>query len=388
MPTIACPKCQTKYELPESALGKSVKCQKCNATFRTAAPGPGKQAAVPVAGGPAQPSAGELAKMGIDGPLKRQADIFSSPPPPPQRGNPLGNFVIEDPGFADVNTARQEAKNESDHVGAEGMESIVANPYSSVTGGRKRKKTSDVDLSGYGVARTGMWIVFISWTTMMVLMIIIYAFSWLADIAPKTSESITQSSVFGVIALVMVGLMLFSVGMVVIGQIVCIFSPNKDEKTFAGLAVGSLFAAVIVPIVAALLGSLSEAAVDATNAGDGAKAVIGLMLIVTIISAYALLLANMFFFIVYFKRIGKNIRSKAVMESAQTAMVVWLAAIVIALLAGVTMVVLAFVLDRDESFQTVVKIVGLLNAILGFSVMGTLIVMVKSAIQKTAVAPG
>ena len=36
---IACPKCSKKYTLPDSALGKAVKCKACETTFRTKAPG-------------------------------------------------------------------------------------------------------------------------------------------------------------------------------------------------------------------------------------------------------------------------------------------------------------------------------------------------------------
>ena len=118
--SIACPKCKTKYRLPDSALGKPVKCQKCGAGFRTSAP-------PQIAGKPApsqqlstkasqpqqavskvlQPSQQDISKMGIEGAIKRQADIFSAPPPP-TRSNPLGNFSIEDPGFADLEVVKQE----------------------------------------------------------------------------------------------------------------------------------------------------------------------------------------------------------------------------------------------------------------------------------------
>jgi uncharacterized membrane protein YhaH (DUF805 family) len=153
--TIACPKCQTKYKLPDSALGKPIKCKKCGAGFRTqprqgqpqasaqqlavkSKPQPSQQE-LSVRSKP-QPSQKELAQFGIDGPLKRQADIFSAPPPPRQN-NPLGNFVLEDPGFADVELARQEVREE---MGAsDGMEAILNNPYA-LTSNQTPKKQLEV----------------------------------------------------------------------------------------------------------------------------------------------------------------------------------------------------------------------------------------------------
>ena len=168
MPTIACPKCQTKYQLPESALGKAVKCQKCGSTFRTKPPAAAAAPGQPVAKSPnplARPQASpeELARLGIDGPLRRQADIFSSPPPPQRGPNPLGNFVLEDPGFANIERARQEVIQESGSAN-DGMASIVANPYASSAAGTKkaaRKEYSEGD-PNYHYGSLSIWAILTS----------------------------------------------------------------------------------------------------------------------------------------------------------------------------------------------------------------------------------
>ena len=44
---IACPKCSKNYTLPDSALGKAVKCKACGTAFRTRKPDAAAQPAQP-----------------------------------------------------------------------------------------------------------------------------------------------------------------------------------------------------------------------------------------------------------------------------------------------------------------------------------------------------
>lgn len=388
--TIACPKCQTRYKLPDSALGKPIKCQKCGASFRTQRPTGQPQAPVQAGSSAAapQPSQQEMAKYGIEGPMKRQADIFSAPPP--QHGGSLGNFALEDPGFADVEMARQEVREEEGSP--DGMQSIIANPYAaSKTKGGKGKKSNqpDVDLSGYAVARVGMWMVFVSWSTLLAMMVLIYAFGWIANLAPefvrKMVETIGPGFFMG-LSFTILGLMFLSLGVVFIGQIICIFSPNNDEKLFAGLAVGSLVAAVILPVVGILIGAIGAGVTSGSEgtAGDAASAAIGFMMLFILLSAYLLALGNMFFFIIYFRRVGRNIRSKQVVESAKLAMIAWITALVVGVICGITVsILLAVFKDQPTWITTMANVVQLVNVVLGFTVMGTLIGMAKTTLEKT-----
>lgn len=116
MPTAAtCPKCKAKYSLPDQLLGKPVKCKSCNTMFKVAAPKAARAAKQParkpVAAIP-QANQAELAQLGLDGPITRQPELFGEIPPP-QAGNPLGNHVVVDPGFGEVEAsvvAEKEAK--------------------------------------------------------------------------------------------------------------------------------------------------------------------------------------------------------------------------------------------------------------------------------------
>ena len=387
--TIACPKCQTKYQLPESALGKPIKCKKCGAGFRTRAPQQGQSPGTKVASGQRssnskpQPSQKELAKYGIDGPIKRQADIFSAPPPPP-RSNPLGNFVLEDPGFADVDVARREVREEEGE--SDGMEAILANPFAapSARGGKRARKQDDVDLKPYGVARVGMWMVFVSWAILLVTSLTICLNGVITWLAPDF-----MAAVLAIVMIVMLGLSSFASGFIFIGQIICIFSPNKDEQVFAGLAVGCLVAAAILPIVGVLIGlagvSVSGAGAEEVATEQNIVALAGglMVALIVVVAPYALTLANMFFHISYFKKVGNNIRSSEVTAAANQALLAWIAAIAGACVGVIAVIVLVMFFVDAGWLNTVVSLIVLVVLVLGLISMGALVVMVKTTLAKT-----
>lgn len=387
--TIACPKCQTRYKLPDSALGKPIKCQKCGASFRTQRPA--GQAAVGAASVSAKPQASqqELAKYGIEGPLKRQADIFSAPPP--QRGGALGNFALEDPGFADVELARQEVRDEEEST--DGMQSIIANPYASSKsrGGKGGRKSNlpDIDLRDYAVARIGMWMVLIAWSVLLANMVLTYGFGWIASLAPELVRKVVETigpGFFAGLSFTILGLLSLSLTVVFIGQITCIFSPNNDERLFAGLAVGALVSAVVLPVVGFFIGALGAGITSGSEgtASDVASTAIGAMMAIMLLVSYLLALSNMFFFITYFRRVGRNIRSKQVAESAKLAMIAWITALVVGLVCGVVFfILLAIFKDQPTWFPLMSNLVQLVNVVLGFTVMGTLIGMAKTTLEKT-----
>lgn len=103
MPTaIACPKCKKKYSLPDTMLGKPIKCPACKTMFKVgspAAPSAATKKHATTATSSIDPQ--ELASMGLGGPLRSEPDLFGEVPSP-QAGNPLGNHVVVDPGFAEV----------------------------------------------------------------------------------------------------------------------------------------------------------------------------------------------------------------------------------------------------------------------------------------------
>ena len=120
MPTIvACPKCKTRYQLPDGVLGKPIKCKSCGTAFQTKATAPvGAPAVVasdkriapaslPAGRQSADKATNELARFGLDGPLNRQPDVFFGVTPlPRQSPDLLGNHASE-PGFGEAETFKR-----------------------------------------------------------------------------------------------------------------------------------------------------------------------------------------------------------------------------------------------------------------------------------------
>lgn len=399
---IACPKCQSRYSLPENALGKPVKCKSCGTVFKTKSPAqqaPGKpnapqptaQAGQPAAKASRSPSASpELAKFGIDGPIGRPADIFAgTSAPPPQMGNPLGNFVLDDPGFADLSIVQEEVEQEK--ADDDGMSSILKNPYMSAAKSKARgqQKASSVDVSGYAVARVGMWMVYIAWGLMLGITVFFTVFAAIGRLVPQdTLRSIAETlgPTFGQVLLwimfVFFWVWVLSVGVIFVGQILCIFAPNKNEKLFAGLTVGSIVGAFALFFVTLLMGAF--AGVIGRDA-EAAQAAVGVLILLTVLGIYGLLLASMFFYMTYFKKIGQNIKARKVVEAAKTAMYTWTAAIVFGIISSIlSFILLAVYAGEDQTFLLqVIDILGLVNVLLFIAVMGTLLVMVRSALDRT-----
>jgi hypothetical protein len=152
MPAIvACPNCKKKYNLPEKFLGKAIKCKSCDKAFKTRVPAAqGQRSAQPAKKLPAslrnQASADELARLGIDGPLKAQPDIFAAAPP--TGADPLANHVVQDPGFR----APRKRKSESDddiNLEDEGLSDLYDNSaiaqQAALKGGKDKQKRKKED---------------------------------------------------------------------------------------------------------------------------------------------------------------------------------------------------------------------------------------------------
>ena len=94
---VACPNCQTRYNLPEKFAGKKVKCKSCGKPF-SASVGANRAAGAQVNQTAQAPrvSPVELSKMGI-GEIRQQPDPFAAPAL--AGPDPLRNHVVQDPGF-------------------------------------------------------------------------------------------------------------------------------------------------------------------------------------------------------------------------------------------------------------------------------------------------
>lgn len=410
--SIACPKCKTKYRLPDSAMGKSVKCQKCGVNFRTSAPAqivgkpdPSQQLSTrksqpqTAVSKVLQPSQQDILKMGIDGAIKRQADIFSAPPPP-ARSNPLGNFSIEDPGFADLEVAKQEVEEE---VKSDGMESILGNPYAldsskKSKGGMKRKsQTPAVDVLPYSVARIGIWAQLIAWWLLLAVAVSFLLITIIVAVTPQAEPDGTMAMIVGGIFLMTAAATPF-VGLVAfVGQFLCLFAPNKDEKLFAGLAIGSLLGLIVLPIVILLVGLVSAAGLSVVSGSSGSDAkeageVVGSLFgIAIVLSPVALLLANVLFMFLFFQRLGRNIKAKAVEQAAKIAMVSWITSVANVVIFFIFLLVVGFLYRSDPSQapsflgRLLLQIWFGLTLVLNLVVIVAMVAMGNAAVKHTKV---
>ena len=187
---VACPKCQKKYQLPDTFKAKRVRCRQCSTEFSTQPAG--KPAPKPPAKPQAKPDASRrdaLSSMGLSE-LKREEDLFGSEA---HAGpDPLRNHVVQDPGFS-LDPPPTDAATPAANPNAD-MGDVVSNPFMSAGGGTntsaarsralKRKKedqllatyqTNDTDTGGGpqrsvandGVNRLTYWLAISIYTTVI-----------------------------------------------------------------------------------------------------------------------------------------------------------------------------------------------------------------------------
>jgi predicted Zn finger-like uncharacterized protein len=170
---VACPSCQTRYNLPEKFAGKKVKCKTCGKPF-AATVGAAKAKSTNPSKVTRQQEAdpNELTKMGI-GVIRQQQDPFAAEP---HLGpDPLRNHVVQDPGFGmpagvlgQDSSGGEELDNDPDFA------SVTSNPYiatlpkatpvgSNGNGDRKPKKIKNASqgkrLTSFLIDQAIFWVV-------------------------------------------------------------------------------------------------------------------------------------------------------------------------------------------------------------------------------------
>ena len=144
---IGCPKCKKKYSLSDKMLGKTVKCTKCETKFRTPTTKPAKKPApanpqIAKAQAQSDQRANEMRKLGIDGPIHREPDIFAGATRSrPGEADPLANHVVGDPGFSELDQQFVE----EEEVAVNPLADMYANPalQQEKVGSKSRPKSDD-----------------------------------------------------------------------------------------------------------------------------------------------------------------------------------------------------------------------------------------------------
>ena len=130
---VACPNCQTRYNLPDKFQGKKVKCKSCSKPFAAgvgAKRAPAGRVNQEAQRAP-QVDPQELANMGI-GALRAQPDPFAAPAH--QGPDPLRNHVVQDPGFEasvvpGMHPGMPSHTDDAEEDPNAEFQSVVANPY-------------------------------------------------------------------------------------------------------------------------------------------------------------------------------------------------------------------------------------------------------------------
>lgn len=156
---ITCPKCKTKFKLPDKMIGKAIKCSSCGTAFKTKAPAGKSPAAESSQPESSQPSTAELAKLGLDGPLRQQPDVFAGAAPINRKSPDLLGNLAADPGFGEAAAVQGEAPRKERP--ADDLSEIFENPYLSPSAGKggSRKFAGD---SNYQYRPLKLWAVLVS----------------------------------------------------------------------------------------------------------------------------------------------------------------------------------------------------------------------------------
>lgn len=390
--TIACPKCQKKFQLPDAMRGKKVKCSQCGTAFRTA-PAAAKPPMAAVASGDLpRLSDAELSQYGILGNLQRPPEIFTDGPPPPQAVAGLGNFAGEDPGFGgdDFVLPAEAAAAEADSV-ANPYAAVLNNPALRPVGKKKKSKKAikaPIDYESYKIAVYGMSAIFWAGVYVLLCSVFLAILGLIIQVAPEllrnmlSNESVRNVVLFLFQLVFGWGLMACLMG-VFVGQILCIFAPKPNERLNAGLAIGVVVLAVGLMMASILFFGLLGFATGAdSQEGDAASAAIGLGMIGALVFCWLLALSSFFFFVNFYRKVGQNIESKDVVGAAQIALITWFVAVGVGVVIGITNAILASVLDDPESILQASQLSALLNFIMSVVMMGTWLNMVRTTINK------
>jgi hypothetical protein len=189
---VVCPKCQARYQLPDTAVGKTIECKKCSTRFAAT---PADQQQLAVVGAqtksvslkssraeiasryPVGASAEALARFGLDGPLQRQPDPMGGPFSPPPK-DILGNYAA-DPGFViPEGETEKSAGNQKNKPESVGGDSILDNPY--VHDARKLKPIDDKPVKdgiGYANLATANRMMMITYALMLIPLGILFGIS-------------------------------------------------------------------------------------------------------------------------------------------------------------------------------------------------------------------
>lgn len=392
---IACPKCSKKYTLPDSTLGKTVKCKACNTAFRTRKPNPAAQPSAtsrpanpvarpskPAQANPDQQANSDLTEFGVEGGFQKQADIFGTPPSPRASAG-LGNFAEE--GFGESVAPIV--------LGPEGGSPVEEeNPFQSVmtnsalnrgpkrSGLSKRKNKNNgtsFDPAAYSVARVGMMMVLGAGAIQLAVGVLTVVVSVLSVVLQPIPEGLAAIiSIFSFVAFIM---WLISLALIFFGQILCVFAPEANEKLNAGVSLGLMILTTVGGFIFMLVVGFSMG--SRFGIGQAEAAAIGIISLIVIGIGALMTLVASFMFVNYYRVIGKNISSKKLEQAGSQAMMVMAGTLGLQLLFGLLIFGLGVAIGDAGTMGLIVLGITLVNWLVVFAMAAIILRTIVLAVS-------
>lgn len=392
---IACPKCSKKYTLPDSTLGKTVKCKACDTAFRTRKPNPAAQPSAtsrpanpvarpskPAQANPDQQANSDLTEFGVEGGFQKQADIFGTPPSPRASAG-LGNFAEE--GFGESVAPIV--------LGPEGGSPVEEeNPFQSVmtnsalnrgpkrSGLSKRKNKNNgtsFDPAAYTVARVGMMMVLGAGAIQLAVGVLTVVVSVLSAMLQSIPEGLAAIiSIFSFVAFIM---WLISLALIFFGQILCVFAPEANEKLNAGVSLGLMILTTVGGFIFMLVVGFSMG--SRFGIGQAEAAAIGIISLIVIGIGALMTLVASFMFVNYYRVIGKNISSKKLEQAGSQAMMVMAGTLGLQLLFGLLIFGLGVAIGDAGTMGLIVLGITLVNWLVVFAMAAIILRTIVLAVS-------
>ena len=392
---IACPKCSKKYTLPDSTLGKTVKCKACNTAFRTRKPNPAAQPSAtsrpanpkarpgkPAQANPSQQANADLNEFGVEGGFQKQADIFGTPPSPRASAG-LGNFAEE--GFGESVAPIV--------LGPEGGSPVEEeNPFQSVmtnsalnrgpkrSGLSKRKNKNNgtsFDPAAYSVARVGMMMVLGAGAIQLAVGVLTVVVSVLSAMLQPIPEGL--AAIMGIFSFVAFIMWLISLALIFFGQILCVFAPEANEKLNAGVSLGLMILTTVGGFIFMLVVGFSMG--SRFGIGQAEAAAIGIISLIVIGIGALMTLVASFMFVNYYRVIGKNISSKKLEQAGSQAMMVMAGTLGLQLLFGLLIFGLGVAIGDAGTMGLIVLGITLVNWLVVFAMAAIILRTIVLAVS-------
>lgn len=392
---IACPKCSKKYTLPDSTLGKTVKCKACGTAFRTRKPNPAAQPSAtsrpanpvarpskPAQANPDQQANSDLTEFGVEGGFQKQADIFGTPPSPRASAG-LGNFAEE--GFGESVAPIV--------LGPEGGSPVEEeNPFQSVmtnsalnrgpkrSGLSKRKNKNNgtsFDPAAYTVARVGMMMVLGAGAIQLAVGVLTVVVSVLSAMLQPIPEGL--AAIMGIFSFVAFIMWLISLALIFFGQILCVFAPEANEKLNAGVSLGLMILTTVGGFIFMLVVGFSMG--SRFGIGQAEAAAIGIISLIVIGIGALMTLVASFMFVNYYRVIGKNISSKKLEQAGSQAMMVMAGTLGLQLLFGLLIFGLGVAIGDADTMGLIVLGITLVNWLVVFAMAAIILRTIVLAVS-------